>query len=65
MPMTKLPGEAGSPRPAPCSDNAYIMNKLNHIIIPRIEFREATVREALDFLEQGIRQTGYHGVRSG
>ena len=27
-----------------------IQNKLNHIIIPKIEFRDATVREAVDFL---------------
>ena len=30
----------------------YIQNKLNHIIIPKIEFREATVREAVAFLHQ-------------
>ena len=30
----------------------YIQNKLNHIIIPRIEFREATVRDAIDFLKR-------------
>ena len=30
----------------------YIQNKLNHIIIPKIEFRDATVREAVDFLKQ-------------
>jgi len=29
-----------------------IQNKLNHIIIPKIEFRDATVREAVDFLKQ-------------
>jgi len=33
----------------------YIQNKLNHIIIPKIEFREATVREAVDFLKQKSR----------
>ena len=27
------------------------MNKLNRIIIPKIEFRDATVREAVDFLK--------------
>ncbi len=31
---------------------AYITNKLNRIIIPRIEFKDATVREAVDFLKQ-------------
>lgn len=34
----------------------YIQNKLNSIIIPRIEFREATVREAIDFLKQKSRE---------
>jgi general secretion pathway protein D len=29
----------------------YITNKLNRIIIPKIEFRDATVREAVDFLK--------------
>jgi len=33
----------------------YIQDKLNHIIIPKIEFREATVREAIDFLKQKSR----------
>jgi general secretion pathway protein D len=31
---------------------ARITNKLNSIIIPRIEFREASVREAVEFLRQ-------------
>ncbi len=31
---------------------ARITNKLNSIIIPRIEFRDASVREAIDFLRQ-------------
>jgi general secretion pathway protein D len=30
----------------------YITNKLNRIIIPKIEFRDATVREAVDFLKE-------------
>jgi general secretion pathway protein D len=34
------------------SDTARITNKLNTIIIPRIEFRDASVREAIDFLRQ-------------
>ena len=31
---------------------ARISNKLNNIIIPRIEFRDASIREAVDFLRQ-------------
>ncbi len=31
---------------------ARISNKLNTIIIPRIEFRDASIREAIDFLRQ-------------
>ena len=31
---------------------ARITNKLNDIIIPKIEFRDATVREAIDFVRQ-------------
>ena len=31
---------------------AKISNKLNTIIIPRIEFRDASIREAIDFLRQ-------------
>ena len=38
--------------PASSSNTGYIQNKLNHIIIPKIEFREATVREAIDFLKK-------------
>jgi len=30
----------------------YITSKLNRIIIPKIEFRDATVREAIDFLKE-------------
>lgn len=33
-----------------------ITNKLNRITIPKIEFREATVREAIDFLKQKSRE---------
>jgi general secretion pathway protein D len=33
----------------------YITNKLNRIIIPKIEFRDATVREAVDFLKEKSR----------
>src|SRR5205085_2245091 len=31
---------------------AKISNKLNTIIIPRIEFRDASIREAIDFIRQ-------------
>src|SRR2546428_9895480 len=31
---------------------AQITNKLNTIIIPRVEFRDASIREAIDFLRQ-------------
>jgi len=46
---------------------AQINNKLNSIIIPRIEFRDATIREAIDFLrEQAVENdtsgTGKRGV---
>ena len=34
------------------SNTAQITNKLNSIIIPRIEFRDATIREAIDFLRE-------------
>jgi len=33
----------------------YITSKLNRIIIPKIEFRDATVREAVDFLKEKSR----------
>jgi len=37
------------------SDTARMSNKLNSIIIPRVEFRDASVREAIEFLrEQAI-----------
>jgi general secretion pathway protein D len=34
------------------SGTARITNKLNSIIIPRVEFRDASVREAIDFLRE-------------
>ena len=34
------------------SGTARINNKLNSIIIPRVEFRDASVREAIDFLRE-------------
>lgn len=33
-------------------DNQALMNKLSRIVIPQIQFRDATVREAIDFLKQ-------------
>jgi general secretion pathway protein D len=46
---------------------AQINNKLNTIIIPRIEFRDATIREAIDFLREQAEEndatgTGKRGV---
>ncbi len=35
---------------------AYITAKLNRIIIPKIEFRDATIREAVDFLKEKSRE---------
>src|SRR5438105_3793366 len=34
------------------SDTARINNKLNTIVIPRVEFQDASLREAIDFLRQ-------------
>src|SRR5438093_11566909 len=34
------------------SNTARVRNKLDSIIIPRIEFRDASIREAIDFLRQ-------------
>lgn len=34
----------------------YIQNKLNRIIIPKIEFNEVSIREAIDFLKQKSRE---------
>jgi general secretion pathway protein D len=42
--------EAGIQRDA--GNTARIRNKLDSIIIPRIEFRDASVREAIDFVRQ-------------
>jgi general secretion pathway protein D len=46
---------------------AQINNKLNTIIIPRIEFRDASIREAIDFLREQAEEndttgTGKRGV---
>ena len=35
----------------PANSTAQIQNKLNSIIIPKVEFKDATVREAIDFLK--------------
>ena len=49
-------GEAGTPgadiSAREATGTARISNKLNTIIIPRIEFRDASIREAIDFLRQ-------------
>ena len=34
------------------TDTARVNNKLNTIIIPRVEFRDATLREAVNFLRE-------------
>lgn len=36
----------------PSSSTAAIQNKLNSIYIPKVEFKDATVREAIDFLKK-------------
>jgi general secretion pathway protein D len=64
-------GQTGEPATIGAQRNlggtAQITNKLNSIIIPRIEFRDATIREAIDFLrEQAVENdtsgTGKRGV---
>jgi general secretion pathway protein D len=64
-------GQTGEPATIGAQRNlggtAQINNKLNTIIIPRIEFRDATIREAIDFLrEQAVENdttgTGKRGV---
>src|SRR6266496_2516632 len=45
-------GEVFSPAGSNVSDTARINNKLNTIIIPRVEFQDASIREAIDFLRQ-------------
>ncbi len=47
---TAQPGAESSAREA--TGTARISNKLNSIIIPKIEFRDASIREAIDFLRQ-------------
>src|SRR6266567_4335955 len=41
---------------------AQITNKLNSIIIPRIEFRDATIREAIDFLREQAAESDTSGT---
>jgi general secretion pathway protein D len=36
----------------PAASTDKIRHKLDHIIIPKLEFREATIREAIDFLKK-------------
>jgi general secretion pathway protein D len=64
-------GQTGEPAAIGAQRNlggtAQITNKLNSIIIPRVEFRDATIREAIDFLrEQAVENdttgTGKRGV---
>lgn len=45
----------GPPISTTTKNTDYIQNKLNRIIIPKIEFHDATVREAIDFLKQKSR----------
>ncbi|MDQ6859568.1 MAG: type II and III secretion system protein, partial [Verrucomicrobiota bacterium] len=47
---TNAPGADATAREA--TGTARISNKLNTIIIPRIELRDASIREAIDFLRQ-------------
>jgi len=45
-------GAAGDASVNQATGTARISNKLSSIIIPRIEFRDASIREAIDFLRQ-------------
>src|SRR5437870_948235 len=45
-------GELGGAVAREASGTARITNKLNTIIIPRVEFRDASIREAIDFLRE-------------
>ncbi len=42
----------GPPVTTSARSTDYITNKLNRIIIPKVELKDATVREAIDFLKQ-------------
>jgi hypothetical protein len=55
LPPRKYQGREGSESEMQTSDvrsREYVQGKLNRIIIPKIEFREATLREAIDYLIQ-------------
>src|SRR5215469_11692731 len=59
-------GPAAGAYPAGLSGTARITNKLNSIIIPRIEFRDASIREAIDFLrEQAVENDTSAGPKKG
>src|SRR5207244_1217149 len=45
-------GAVGEAFQRDATGTARINNKLNTIIIPRIEFRDASIREAIDFIRQ-------------
>ena len=45
-------GASSDPTVKEATGTARVSNKLNTIIIPRIEFRDASIREAIDFIRQ-------------
>ena len=45
-------GKAYETGAVPSANNVALLNKLNRITIPKINFQDATVREAIDFLKQ-------------
>jgi len=69
QPVRKYGFTAGPPAStyaAGVSGTAQITNKLNTIIIPRIEFRDASIREAIDFLrEQAVENDTSPGPKKG
>jgi general secretion pathway protein D len=70
QPVKKYGETAGAATDAFTKDatgTARITNKLNSIIIPKIDFRDASIREALEFLRQQAAENdpgadGRHGV---
>src|SRR5438128_4649034 len=57
-------GELGGAVAREASGTARITNKLNTIIIPRVEFRDASIREAIDFLrEQAVENDPSEGKK--
>ncbi len=52
QPNQPVPGTTPVAKTAPLDHTESIRNKLNRIIIPKIEFRDATLREAVDFLKE-------------